>query len=396
MFRVAYIVDHLQIGGAQKHLLRVVEGLDRDQFTPEIWTASDDPGELADEFRARDTAVHAVGIRDSMMRPATLRSTWEMSRELRRHKVDIVHGYLFEGNFLAALARLFRAAPVTFVAKRSLDLYTRRDRRLAAAFSNRVADQVVVNAGSVGELVRTHEWCPPSKILEIPNGVEFPSAAVRRPLDPARPTIGMVGRLGWKKGYEFALEAFAALRKLIPGLQVEIVGEGNLRDELLLQRHALDLEDCVQFLGRRNDVPALLPRWDVYLLSSVIEGMPNAHLEAMAAGLPVVSTRAGGCDEIIEDGVSGLLADTHDAAGLADALERVLTDPQLAASLSGAGRKRVEEHYSLDAMIGSMQRAYRASLQDAGFKIPANWAEKTVDSRNSGSPLLENASRGNI
>lgn len=396
MFRVAYIVDHLEIGGAQKHLLRVVEALDRDQFTPEIWTAAAEPGELADEFRARDTAVHTVGIRESMMRPATLRSTWQMARELRGRNVDIVHGYLFEGNFLAALSRLFRAAPITFVAKRSLDHYSRRDRRLAAAFSNRIADQVVVNAASVGALVQTHEWCPEAKILEIPNGVEFPPAAVHRPLDPARPTIGMVGRLGWKKGYEFALEAFATLRKVIPGLQVEIVGEGNLRDELLRKRHALDLEDCVQFLGRRNDVPALLPRWDTYLLSSVIEGMPNALLEAMAAGLPVVSTRAGGCGEIIEDGISGLLVDTHNAAGIADALQRVLTDTSLANSLSTAGRERVRQHYSLEAMIGAMQDAYRASLQEAGFKIPANSTENTTDSRNSESTLLKNASRGNI
>ena len=396
MFRVAYIVDHLQTGGAQKHLLRVVENLDRDQFCPEIWTASAEPGELADDFRALDTPVYSVGIRQSMIRPATLGLAWKMSRELRRRNVNIVHGYLFEGNFLAALSRTLRASPITFVAKRSLDRYTRRDRRIAAAFSNRIADRVIVNAGAVGELVRDHEWCPSEKILEIPNGVEFPPSPMRRPLDPDHPTIGMVGRLGWKKGYEFALEAFARLRESLPGLKVEIVGAGNLRDELLRQRHALGLEDCVHFLGRRDDVPTLLPRWDTYLLSSVIEGMPNALLEAMAAGLPVVTTRAGGCGEIVQDGVSGLLVDTHDSAAIAAALQRVLSDSALAGRLSSKGRQRVQQCYSLEAMIGAMEGAYRASLQDAGFKIPAKSAENTKDSRNSESSLLENASQGNI
>ena len=124
--------------------------------------------------------------------------------------------------------------------------------------------------------------------------------------------------------------------------------------------------------------------------------MPNALLEAMAAGLPVVTTRAGGCGEIVENDVSGLLVDTHNAEAIAAALERVLTEPGVAEALALEGRERVRKTYSLAAMIGSMENAYRAALQDAGFKIPAKLAENKGDSRKSENSLLPNASGGNI
>ncbi|MFP6664231.1 MAG: glycosyltransferase [Deltaproteobacteria bacterium] len=389
MIRIAYIVDHLQIGGAQRHLLRVVDGLDKQVYAPEIWTAAADAGELAPVFEAHGVQVRSFGIRRSLMRPATWGRICKVAREFRARDIQIVHGYLFEGNFLAALTGLLARTPVRFVAKRSLDRYTRRDRRLAAALSNRLADRVLVNAESVLELVAEHEWCPRERLLCIPNGVELPASTMRPPFDPEHPRIGMVGRLGWKKGYGYALEAFALLRQRIPGLRVEIVGDGNLRDELAERRDALGLKDCVSFLGRRDDVPRLLPEWDIYLLSSIIEGMPNALLEAMAAGMPVVTTDAGGCAEIVEDGVSGLLVAKADATVLADALERICRDPALAARLATAGAIRVRKYYSLEAMISAMDNAYRDALSRAGFKIPARKTEDNPDTPAAGRPSLE-------
>jgi glycosyltransferase involved in cell wall biosynthesis len=392
MIRIAYIVDHLQTGGAQRHLLRVVDGLDKQIYAPEIWTTAADAGELAPVFEAHGVAVHSFGIRRSLMRPATWGCIRRAAHEFRTRDIQIVHGYLFEGNFLAALTGLLARTPVRFVAKRSLDRYTRSDQRLAAALSNRLADRVLVNAKSVGELVAEHEWCPRERLLYIPNGVELPESATRTPLAPQSPRIGMVGRLGWKKGYEFALEAFALLRKEIPGLRVDIVGDGNLRDDLAERRDALGLQDCVTFLGHRDDVPDLLPQWDIYLLSSVIEGMPNALLEAMAAGMPVVTTDAGGCAEIVEDGVSGLLVPKADARALADALERICRDPTLAARLAEAGTTRVRKHYSLDAMITTMDIAYREALGRAGFKVSAGKTDDNPDAPAAGRPSLQAAS----
>ena len=394
MIPVAYIVDHLNTGGAQAHLLRVVENLDRDIFAPEIWTAASAPGELSTRFESAGVPVASFGIERSLMRPATLAACLRTARDFRKRGVGVVHGYLFEGNFLAAITGRLAATPLIIVAKRSLDRYDRSDRRLAAALSNRLAHRVTVNADEVGALVRAHEWCPADKIVTIPNGVELPPVLPRPPLDPAAPRIGMVGRLGWKKSYPDALEAIATVRRSYPDLRVEIVGEGDQRDELARRRHELGLEDCVEFLGRRDDVPALLPRWDAYLLSSIIEGMPNALLEAMAAGLPVVTTDAGGSAEIVEDGISGRVVPRGDAQALADALAAVLADPPGALTMGENAAVRVRERYGLRSMISAMEETYRDGLRRAGFKIPAPDVDAKLDASSQATGALHPATGG--
>ena len=178
----------------------------------------------------------------------------------------------------------------------------------------------------------------------------------------------MVGRLGWKKGYEFALRAFARLRERIPGLRVDIVGDGDLREGLEAQSRELGLEETVRFLGQRNDVHARMRGFDCYVLSSVVEGMPNALLEAMALGRPVVTTSAGGSAEVVVDGESGMVVPPKDADALADAIERVLREELLAERLSRGAVARVRSHFGELAMMSALDRLYRKELSAAGLK----------------------------
>ena len=377
MIRVAYVIDHLHVGGAQRHLLEVVRGLDRDRYAPEMWTAASDPGDLGPVFERCGVPVRTFGIDTSMMRPRTFSAVHRVARDLRLRRVQIVHGYLFEGNFLAALVGRLARLPVTLVSKRSLDRYDRVDRRVAAWLSNVLANRVLVNAAAVRDLVAEHEWCAPERITLIPNGVALPTAgdtaADAESPDPrgSGPLVGMVGRLNWKKGYEYALEAAAHLHRRIPDLRFDIVGDGSLRPALEDAARAAGLGDTVRFLGQRRDVPALMRRFDCFVLSSVIEGMPNVLLEAMALRRPVVTTSAGGSAEIVADGESGLVVPPRDGVALADAVERVLTDPGLAQRLATAGERRVREHFSLEAMLTALDSMYLAELQRAGLPAPS-------------------------
>lgn len=387
MIRVAYVIDHLRVGGAQRHLLEVVRGLDRDRYALEMWSAAADPGDLAAVFEREGVPVRSFGISGTMLSPRTLSAVRRVARDFQARGVHVVHGYLFEGNFLAALVGKLARTPVTLVSKRSLDRYGRADRRLAAWLSNRLADRVTVNAAAVRAIVVEHERCAPERIVMIPNGVALPASTAATGAAPATaddprgsgPLVGMVGRLSWKKGYEFALEAAAQLRDRVPGLRFDIVGDGELRGDLEARAARLGLDGTVRFLGQRRDVPDLMRTFDCFVLSSVIEGMPNALLEAMALGRPVVTTSAGGSAEVVVDGESGLVVPPGDAAAIAGAVERVLADRAFAERLAAAGERRVRESFSLDAMLRAFDQLYRVRLAAAGVAVdPAPASEPSA------------------
>ena len=178
----------------------------------------------------------------------------------------------------------------------------------------------------------------------------------------------MVGRLGWKKGYEHALRAFARVSQTHPGARLDIIGDGDLRDELPALARELGLAHSVRFLGQRDDVAERMRGFDCYVLSSVIEGMPNALLEAMAQGCAAVTTSAGGSAEVVEDGKSGLVVPPGDADRLADAISRILQDRVFAQEMGKAARERVFGRFSEPAMLQALDGLYREELARAGFK----------------------------
>jgi glycosyltransferase involved in cell wall biosynthesis len=144
------------------------------------------------------------------------------------------------------------------------------------------------------------------------------------------------------------------------------------RDGLEAYAAALGLGQRVVFTGFRRDVPALLSAVSVSVLPSLSEGLSNVVLEAMAAGVPVVATSVGGTPEIVDDGVTGLLVPPRDAGALADAISSLLTDPARRQTIGEAGRRRVEERFSLEAMVLATEQLYERLLREAGqASVPA-------------------------
>ncbi|MBP6016366.1 MAG: glycosyltransferase [Candidatus Promineofilum sp.] len=214
--------------------------------------------------------------------------------------------------------------------------------------------------------------CPPDKPYAlIPPAIDVgffaPADGARQPatIGPDRPLrILSVGRLEWKKGYEYALSAVRLLGERGVPFEYHIVGDGSFLESLAFARYELGLEDRVTFRGAQPH-PAVLERmkWaDVFLHPAVSEGFCNAVIEAQAMRLPVVAADADGLAENVADGETGFVVARRDAAALADKLALLAGDPALRRRIGAAGRARVENCFSLPQQIAAFDRFYREGV----------------------------------
>jgi glycosyltransferase involved in cell wall biosynthesis len=164
--------------------------------------------------------------------------------------------------------------------------------------------------------------------------------------------------LSEQKDHATFLQAAARIRAELPKARFLIVGDGVLRESLIEQARSLGLAEAAIFAGLRGDIPAVMAALDVLVFSSRWEGLPVTLLEGMAAGKPVVSTAVGGVPGVVGDTESTLLVPPGMASLLADAVVRVLRDPELARQLSAAAKARVREKYSLDSMLDQTLALY--------------------------------------
>ena len=216
-------------------------------------------------------------------------------------------------------------------------------------------------------------------IVHIPNGIDpekFRPDPERRP-DSNRPERVMicVARLMFSKGIDVLLQAWGRMMHeptewrayLKPKLC--LVGDGNLRSQLERIAKELDIQDSIEFLGLREDVVDLLQCSWGFVLPSRWEGMPNALLEAMACGLPCVATRVSGSEDIITDGVNGLLVEPERPDELAQAIRSIIEDADFAQRLSQEGRATVISHYQLSTVVEECAKLYRCLLTKDKYDV---------------------------
>jgi glycosyltransferase involved in cell wall biosynthesis len=153
----------------------------------------------------------------------------------------------------------------------------------------------------------------------------------------------------------------------VPEARLRFVGDGPLRQQLVDLASALGISHAVEFLGHREDVPALLLDSDVYAFPSRTEAFPNGLIEGMAAGLPVVASGVGGILELVEHGHNGLLVAPDDEQALAGAILQLLSDTDTAARMGRGARATIEERYSFDRMIAAFEQLYASELASSRF-----------------------------
>ena len=286
-----------------------------------------------------------------------LRVLPRLTRLMRRRQIDaIISVGTGDKMFWGRLAAWLAGVPVIISAIHSTgfpDRIGRLNRMLTP-----LTDVFMGVADAHGRYLVEQERFPAEKVCVIPNGIDTdrfrpraadPELRRRLGLHPG-PVAGTVARLGPEKNHELFLEVAARTRQEVPDAQFVLIGDGPLRGFLQQRARQLGIADCVHFLGWRSDVDELLGLLNVFLLTSHIEANPISILEAMAAGVPVVSTRVGSVAETVSAD-AGFLVEPGDAAGMAGHLVRLFRDPNLARTMGMAGRESVIRRWSVDQMV---------------------------------------------
>jgi glycosyltransferase involved in cell wall biosynthesis len=362
---IGHVVLSLDVGGLERVVANLARA-QRDAGARVVVYCLDRAGDLAAPLPGAGIAVRTVGRRRSGFDPSAVVRLWRM---LRADHVGIVHchnhGALVYGSLAA---RLVRRTPVVYTVHGA---HTSSRRATARFLKLGLVREVVFVSAHAREIARVAGLAGDAHVHTVVNGVDVDAFArageggrrVREELGiPASaPVCGIVARLTPAKDHATLLEAVARLRAAVPGVHCLVVGDGELRDELAARSRALGLEGSVHFTGARENVADYLAAMDVFVLSSVTEGLAMTLLEAMAAARPVVATAVGGNPEAVEDGRTGTVVPAKDPEALAGAVRSFLADPEAAATVGAAGRQRARERFSLEAMARRYAAIYGAA-----------------------------------
>jgi glycosyltransferase involved in cell wall biosynthesis len=306
-------------------------------------------GPLAARAAAAGVAVHPIGFRGDLWPPAIL----ALARLVRREAPRVL--FLHDPHAVSAGLLALRLA-----GRRPLVAVRRVDFPLTSALSRRkyaACDRVVVVSRAIGRVVEAG-GVPAERLRLVYEGVvdRAPAPGGREALaelgvPDGVPVVGNVAALTDHKDHATLVEAMARLRPRVPEARLVVCGEGPLRNALDQQVRARGLEDRVVFAGFRGDLDRLMPAFSVFCLSSHLEGLGTSLLDAMAFGLPIVATAAGGIPEAVLDGENGRLAPPRDAAALAEALAAVLGDDARRRAYGEAGRRLFLERFTAERMV---------------------------------------------
>jgi len=349
--RVGLVIGQLSTGGAEGQLRLLCQGFDRFAVQPVVYCLSTQ----TEPYRG---LLERAGIPVRVIAGGRAGRALQLRRALAGDRIDLVHAWLFIANAYAWAAGLGRRVALVTSARnckrqgRWLDAINRR------AF--RASDAIIVNSNEVLRYIEREYQAPPERITVIPNAIDL-ERFHPRPRAVGSKCVIMVGRLVAQKNPLLFVAAAAALRARLPDARFVLVGDGPLRGQVQAAVRAAGLDDSFVLAGERGDVHELLGQADLFWLTSDWEGLPNAVIEALACGLPVVATDVGGTAELVREGQEGFLIAPGDCDALVARSVSILTDPAAQARLRAAARARAER-FGVEQMVRATQALYEQAL----------------------------------
>jgi glycosyltransferase involved in cell wall biosynthesis len=387
-YKIAFIDHTTRMGGGQVYLLRQLSQLDRSRFEPIVVCPSD--GDLPDHVRRSGVRVHLLPVHPDLIelrKEALFNSLFtaainggrfvfcvvRLAWWLRREGVALAHLNSMKAGFYGGMAAWLAGIPVVWDFKDivSEDFFPSFNRRLIIRIGNAFADRIVANSHAIAQSY-TDAGGKKEKVEVIHNGIDLthfhPSRTdtMRSALGIASdaPVVSIFSRLDRWKGHVYFLNAAARARARFPGVRFLVVGattfdDPGYTDELLALTRALNLEDCVHFLGFRTDIAELMAASDILVHASTLpEPLGLTPMEAQAAGRAVVAVGAGGVMETVEHNITGLLVPPENAEAIAESLLTLLNDPDRRHRMGQAGRARAERLFDLRVNARRVQDVY--------------------------------------
>ncbi len=362
-FTILHTIETAGPGGAETVVLDLASRLDSSRFRSLVLLPREDW--LSERLRERGVPTFFVDSKAWY----DFRLPVGMVRLIRQENIDMIHSHLPGQNFYSCVAGSLTGCKTIVTYHGGIETFRSGGLRgaIRLGWVRRSADAVVVVCDHVGQMLRNARF-PVEKIVRIYNGIRVEKFQVpadgrlRRELGLRKGAklVGMIANLRESKNYGSFIRAALKVKDSMPQTRFVAVGDMDpaIAKPLLGLVEQLGLQDRFIFLGFRSDVPEILGELDVFVLSSVSEGFPLVMLEAMAAAKPVIVTRSGGPQEIVEDGRTGLLIPPADPDALAGKICELLANPERAAALARTARAKVASDFTLERMIHEYERLY--------------------------------------
>lgn len=367
--RVLHLIKGLGLGGAERLLERAAPHFDRREFEYHV-------GYLVPWKNALVPALQGAGLPVHCLNMTTIADVRVMPRLLallRRERFDLVHAHLPLTGVLARVAKRLGGVRHAVYTEHSMPFGHRRITRALNMRTYQWNDAVIAVSLAVADQVRPCLRGSRVPLRMIPNAIDAEAlegqaadrAAVCREFGfpPDARIVIHVGNLRPVKGHRYLLAAARRVIAQIPQARFLLVGLGPLTHELMEEARRLDLDGRVVFAGFRPDATALIGAADLFVLSSLDEGIPVSLLEAMALGRPAVLTRVGGIPEVAIPGETAALVEPKDVDGLTQAIAGLLADPERRVRMGEQARRHVRNRFGMAQMVEAVEGVYREVLQ---------------------------------
>jgi L-malate glycosyltransferase len=375
--KVFYLVDSLNVGGTETQAVELALRLPAAEYEIVMGCLRAE-GPLLEKLKGSAVSVrefHPAGGLDSA---GGVYQVFRLSAYLRREKFDVVHTHDLWSNLMGVTAARLAGVPAIVSSRRDLahfDWYQGKRRHWLRRIQN-LSGVVLANATPIQDALISEDGFAPEKLRVIHNGVDTEKFQRAR-RDRARlfpdveneRLVVLVGNMHSDvKGHPWLIAAAPALVHEFPEVRFVFAGDGELRPKFEAQAAKLGLASKFMFLGTRRDIPEILASCDIAVLPSRAEGLPNAVLEYMSAGLPTIASRVGGNAELVQDGLTGLLVPPENADALAGALVQLFRNPEQARQIGSAGQRFAVENFSFERLIREVDELYTELLDRTKHK----------------------------